>query len=209
MKISSINPTHLARVAARVAELRNQLMAVIPSDIEDFTLEIGCGHGHFLTKLACLNPAHFFVGIDILGDRLRKAERKQMSAGANNLRFIKAEAEEFLECLPARFTVKDVIVLFPDPWPKKRHHKNRLIQNVFLNCMAARMRRGGHLYFRTDHEPYLQWSRDILSNHPSWVIVPNASWLLEEETVFQAKAAHFGSLVAAVRTLESQGKPVG
>lgn len=202
-----INPEYLAKVEARLATLRQVLASLFPDGIAEFTWEVGCGHGHFLTKLASVRPDRFHVGIDILGDRLRRAEKKLKTAGVGNLRFVKAEAMEFLECLPSNVSLSDVVILFPDPWPKKRHHKNRLIQREFLDRLAARMTEHGRLYFRTDHAPYLQWASDIFTAHPAWTLVSDAPWVLEEKTVFQAKASSFGSLVADVRTRRSPRRP--
>jgi tRNA (guanine-N7-)-methyltransferase len=197
---SKANPAHIARVHARLAALRETLRVVIPQDVNRIVWEVGSGHGHLLTRYAGMSSDRFFVGIDILNDRLRKAERKQTAAGVTNLRFIKAEAGEFLACLPARILISEVLILFPDPWPKKRHHKNRLIQAEFLGELACRMASGGRLYFRTDHTPYLDWARERISAHPGWVLVPDAPWVLEEKTVFQARAPAYGSLVAELRT---------
>lgn len=195
-----ISPSYLARVEERRAALREILKAEFPPEIREIVWEIGSGHGHFLTRFASLNPDRLCVGIDLLSDRLRKAERKQTAAAISNLRFVKAEAGEFLECLPGHIRISDVLILFPDPWPKKRHHKNRLIQTAFLDALAPRMTPGGRIYFRTDHEPYLEWARERLSKHTAWVLVPDASWILEEKTVFQARASSYGSLVAEFRT---------
>ena len=165
-----------------------------------FTWEIGCGHGHFLTKYASIHPTRLFVGIDLLSERLRKAAKKQQTARVENVLFIKAKAEEFLKCLPGDAGIEEVLILFPDPWPKKRHHKNRLIQDSFLESLAARMLPHGRLYFRTDHEPYFEWTRRIIADHPSWELDLGAPWVLEEPTVFQKKAGSFNSLVARLKT---------
>ena len=201
------NPEYRRRVYGRLVQLRSTLESAIPLTVNRICLEIGSGHGHFLTKYASLHPARYFVGIDILGDRLRKAGRKQTVAALTNLRFVKAEASEFLGCLPGRLQIEETLVLFPDPWPKKRHHKNRLVQDGFLESLAKRMLPGGRMYFRTDHEPYLEWTRSKLAVHPEWHLVQDAPWVLEEKTVFQARAPSFGSLVAEVRTPSSARKP--
>lgn len=179
--------------------LRAQLPAVVPPSTHEIVWEVGSGHGHFLIRYATLHPEKFCLGIDILSDRLRRAEKKQESAGIRNLKFIKAEAGEMLVCLPQEIRFLEVLILFPDPWPKKRHHKNRLIKNEFLTQLAPLMVPRGRLYFRTDHEEYFRWTREIMSAHPNWLIVVDAPWVLEEKTVFQAKAAGFQSLVAEVR----------
>jgi tRNA (guanine-N7-)-methyltransferase len=203
----STRPDYLAKVAARLAALKEHLMAEIPRGIQEITWEVGSGHGHFLNKYAAVNPGRFFVGIDLLGDRLRKASKKQTAAGTLNLRFVKAEALEFLECLPTGIRISEVIVLFPDPWPKKRHFKHRLVQPIFLDRLASRMTLGGRLYFRTDHGPYVEWAREQFNLHRSWSLIPEPQWILEEKTVFQARAPSFGSLVAELKTPTRAGTP--
>jgi len=207
MPSQSAHPDYLARVQARLTALRQQLIAEIPPGIQELTWEVGSGHGHFLTRYAALNPGRFFIGIDLLGDRLRRASKKQLAAGVLNLRYIKAEALEFLECLPVRVRISEVIVLFPDPWPKKRHFKHRLVQPRFLDCLASRMVPGGRFYFRTDHEPYLEWTRDQLARHQSWSLISEPQWVHEETTVFQARAPSFRSLVAELKTPMREGIP--
>lgn len=203
------HPEYRSRVSARLDALRETLESVIPLTVNQIALEIGSGHGHFLTKYASIHPDRFFVGIDILGDRLRKAGRKQTVAGLSNIRYVKAEAFEFLECLPERVRIEETLVLFPDPWPKKRHHKNRLIQKAFLDSLAEHMLPNSRIYFRTDHEPYLEWTRSKLAEHPRWRLIEDAPWVLEEKTVFQARAPSFGSLVAELKTPSSTGKAPG
>jgi tRNA (guanine-N7-)-methyltransferase len=93
----------------------------------------------------------------------------------------------------------EIWILFPDPWPKKRHHKNRLLQPEFLEAVAARTRPGAALYFRTDHTAYFEEVAAFLPGLATWRVAPDAPWPLETETVFQARAPSYRSLVA-VRT---------
>jgi tRNA (guanine-N7-)-methyltransferase len=87
-------------------------------------------------------------------------------------------------------------VLFPDPWPKKRHHKNRLLQPAFFDFLAGYMGQGSRLYFRTDHAGYFQEVAAFLPALKTWRRDPAAPWPLELETVFQARAPSYQSLVA-------------
>ena len=192
-------PEFVHRVESRLEQLRTELPPVLPPPPAAITLEIGCGHGHFLTRFAEAHPERFCLGIDILSDRLERANKKRNRAGLTNVRFHKVEAVELLECLPAGITFAEVFLLFPDPWPKKRHHKNRLVRPDFLDSLAARMAPGGRFYFRTDHAGYFADGREVLEQHPRWRIVPSAPWPFEEPTVFQLKAPAYQSLVAVVR----------
>jgi tRNA (guanine-N7-)-methyltransferase len=192
-------PEFVHRVESRLEQLRTELPPVLPPSPAAITLEIGCGHGHFLTRFAEAHPERFCLGIDILSDRLERANKKRNRAGLTNVHFHKAEAVELLECIPAGITFAEVFLLFPDPWPKKRHHKNRLVRSDFLESLAARMVPGGRFYFRTDHTGYFADGREVLEQHPRWTIDPAAPWPFEEATVFQLKAPAYQSLVAVVR----------
>lgn len=111
-----------------------------------FTWEIGSGHGHFLAAYAHAHPAELCIGIDIIGERVERAQRKRDRASLANLHFIHAEARLFLETLPADATFSRLFILFPDPWPKLRHHKHRIMQPDFLASVAARAGEGAPLF---------------------------------------------------------------
>lgn len=161
------------------------------------TLEIGSGHGHYLTGFASAHPERFCVGIDLLLDRYERSERKRSRASLENLVFFRADAADFLTVLPPETEIEDVLVLFPDPWPKRRHHKNRLIQTGFLTRLARHVRPGGRLYFRTDDATYFAASRTAVGAHPDWQLETSAHpWPFELPTVFQQRADSYDSWIA-------------
>src|SRR5690554_2499396 len=132
---------------SRVAHLRQQLAELL-AQREEITLEIGCGHGHFMTGYAAAHPDEFCVAIDIIRDRLERADRKARRVGLSNVAWVRAHAEDFLEALPAHVAcARHIFVLFPDPWPKRRHWKNRLVQPSFLLALAKRAAPGTLLCF--------------------------------------------------------------
>lgn len=159
------------------------------------TFEIGCGHGHFLTSYAQNYPLKLFVGIDLCTRRINQASKKQEMADLSNLHFIKAEASEFIECLPDDTFLDQIFILFPDPWPKNRHHKNRLIQQDFLELLAKKSMPGAMLYVRTDHERYFKWTEKEMIKSPFWQIYEGV-WPFEHESVFQKKMQSYQSLMA-------------
>jgi len=197
-----LRPTHPAEhdshVAKRRDDLRHSLAEVIPPAAR-FVWEVGCGHGHFLAAYAKAHPDQTCIGIDITSVRIARAERKRERARLGNLRFMRADADDFLAAMPegARFT--SVFILFPDPWPKRRHHKNRVVSPRFLTAAAARSERGATLHFRTDHEDYFREVAGALDAHADWRAADAASWAFEEATVFQKRAARHFSLVATRR----------
>lgn len=191
-------PEFLARITERRAALRVELAALLPTP-QAVVWEIGSGHGHFLVQYAQACPAKYCVGVDIIRDRLSRSRKKCARAGLANCHFVQAEAREFLEALPAGATLREIWALFPDPWPKKRHHKNRILQADFFEALAGRAGQGTPLYFRTDHAGYFSAVAALIPELKTWRLDPAVTWPLEKETVFQARAQGYQSLVA-VRT---------
>jgi tRNA (guanine-N7-)-methyltransferase len=165
---------------------------------DQFICEVGSGHGHFLTAYAQAHPAEVCVGIDIIGERVARATRKRDRAGLGQLHFLHAEARLFFETLPPAVLISKIFILFPDPWPKKRHHKHRIIQPDFLRLLRSRVRADAQLFFRTDHRPYFDYAQATVSEHPEWRLTA-AAWPFEHETVFQQRAETHHSLAAEPR----------
>lgn len=190
-----------ARYAAIISErqqiLQRQLVSFL-SPNASFIWELGSGHGHFLTAYAQAHPDKLCVGVDIVGERIERALRKRDRARLSNLHFVQADARLFIETLPPGVTFSEVFVLFPDPWPKLRHHKHRIMQNGFLELVARRGEPGCRLCFRTDYEPYFLATQKLLASHSCWQLA-NDPWPFDFETVFQSRAAKYHSLVARRR----------
>lgn len=182
----------------RRQELKSQLGDCLREVPESITLEIGCGHGHFLASYAEAHPREYCLGIDIIEDRLLRAERKIRRAELSNVSFVRGEARMLLETLPKSINVGRTFILFPDPWPKRKHHKNRLISAEFLSLLADRSAPEAKLFFRTDFEPYFASVGAFLEVHPDWIIA-NEDWPFEHETVFQERASSYRSWVATRR----------
>ncbi len=199
-------PAFVELIAQRRTDLRAELDAILPQACS-IVLEIGSGHGHFLTRYAAEFPAKRCVGVDMRSERIARSLRKVAHGRLLNCHFVRAEALEFLYALPPAVKFEEIWVLFPDPWPKKRHHKNRLMQPDFLEALAARSLPEARLYFRTDFAPYFESVAAFLPSLMSWQLLPHAEWPLEHETVFQARADGYQSLVA-VRT-SHPAKPTG
>lgn len=185
-----------ARTAGRVLALAAGLRDLPGAD--PLSLEIGCGHGHFLAAYAEAFPDRWCLGIDVSRDRIARAQRKARRLRAGRVRFLLADAAEFLAALPAGVTLREVFVLFPDPWPKRRHHKHRLLQPDFLTALARFCPPGARLHLRTDHEAYFRAAVRNLEASAAWALAPGP-WPFEHETVFQARAATHHSASAARR----------
>ena len=121
---------------------------------------------------------------------------KKEKRGLKNLVFLKVEAKEFLEVLPPHVRLEETLLIYPDPWPKKRHHKHRLVQAAFLDQLAARSESGARFCLRTDHEEYFAWTQDKIEAHPAWILHPGLAWPFEHETYFQSLLPSHRSLLA-------------
>jgi len=192
----------------RAAELRVQL-AALPSDWKHaatrdgrsgVTLEIGCGHGHFIAAYAAAHCEEPCLAIDIIAERLARAQKKLDRAALTNVVLLRSEARLLLDNLPDWLRFRRVFVLFPDPWPKRRHHKNRLLQPDFLKSLARHCTADARLYFRTDHAPYFAEVAELLRTHPDWEMAGDGEpWGFEQETVFQKRAGgYYQSCIARV-----------
>lgn len=186
---------HNATREARLAELRPRIAAELGGR-KVITLELGCGHGHFLDGYSTAHPDEFCIGIDLRSKRIEKGERKHSRGGQTNLAFMKAEASEFIDALPEDVSLGKIFFLFPDPWPKKRHFRYRMLRTDMLDRLAKRAPAGALLHFRSDHTEYFQWAIDHLNEHPSWRIEPSIAWPFERETFFSQLLPVYQSMVA-------------
>jgi len=130
--------------------------------VADLTLEIGFGNGDTLVLAATDKPDQDFIGVEVhepgVGHCLIQANR----AGIDNLRVISHDAIEVLQNQVPDAGLARINLLFPDPWPKKRHHKRRIIQPSFLALAADKLQAGGALYIATDWEGYAEHIDEVL-----------------------------------------------
>ena len=126
------------------------------------TLEIGFGNGDHLAARAQAEPERDFLGVEVHRPGLGHLLRAAAAAGLGNLRVIEQDAVEVLRHRLAPGALDEVQILFPDPWPKKRHHKRRLIQPKFAALVATGLRTGGRLHLATDWAPYAEQMREVL-----------------------------------------------
>ncbi len=126
-------------------------------------LEIGSGDGSFLAQYASLHPETNFLGIERLLGRLRKLDKKARKLGLDNLKIIRLEAGYFTEYLLPQASLRAFHIYFPDPWPKAKHERHRLIQPAFLQSAHKALAPGGTLYLRTDDVPYFEQMLEVCS----------------------------------------------
>ncbi len=133
-------------------------------------VEIGFGMGQATLDWATRQPGLNIVGIEIyrpgIGALLAGIER----LGLANLRLLEGDAALLLDSKFEAGSLDEARILFPDPWPKKRHHKRRLIQPGFARLLASRLRPGGRLLLATDWPEYAEWMRDVLAAEPTLAV---------------------------------------
>ena len=130
-------------------------------------LEIGFGNGETLAALAARYADKVYLGIEVhepgIGHLLLQLQRERIG----NVRVLPGDAVEILRDDIADQALDEVLILFPDPWPKKRHHKRRIVQPALLQLLAAKIRTGGLLHLATDWQPYAEYMLETI-NQSRW-----------------------------------------
>jgi len=155
-------------------------------------VELGCGDASFLVDYARLHPERNFIGVERLLGRLRKLDRKGRRVGLTNLRGVRIESSYFLTYLLPPHSVSALHVYFPDPWPKKRHHKNRLVNEQFPKIARAALVPGGAVYLRTDDEDYFAQMTGVFEAGTEFRKIETPSGLAELPTDFEKEFAARG-----------------
>jgi tRNA (guanine-N7-)-methyltransferase len=127
-------------------------------------VELGSGDGSFLVELARRSSNRNFIGIERLLGRIRKMERKARRAELTNLRGIRIESSYFLEYLLPPHSVEALHIYFPDPWPKRKHRRHRLINERFPQLASNVLTSGGTVYLRTDDRDYFDQMNRVFTD---------------------------------------------
>jgi tRNA (guanine-N7-)-methyltransferase len=148
-------------------------------------VELGCGDASFLVEYARRNPERNFIGVERLLGRISKLDRKGRRAGLNNLRGVRIESSYFLQFLLPAKSISALHIYFPDPWPKKRHHKNRLISEYFPALARAALAPGGKIYLRTDDGDYFLQMTEVFRTDKNFQKIGTPVELAELPTDFE------------------------
>jgi len=164
-------------------------------------VEIGCGNGQALAYMAANEPHHNFIGIEVHEPGVGRLLRSIESAELTNVRVAMRDAVQVFEQQIPTASLAQVRIYFPDPWPKKRHHKRRLIQPQFLGLLAQRIESGGLLHLATDWMPYAEWILDALSRVPDFKLVgdpyvPRPDW--RPQTHFETRGERRGHQIVDI-----------
>ena len=136
-------------------------------------LEIGCGRGEFITEIALLEPEINFLGLEIKKKRITTILKKLDPEKHKNIRLMMVLVDDQIVEKMQPSSVERIYIYHPDPWPKRKHFKNRLIQEDFLQAMSKILQDEGEVIITTDHEGYMNWivkhfqkSEDYLVSFP-------------------------------------------
>ena len=172
-----------------LVELRTILEPIAPAEIfsnpRPLDVELGCGDASFLVDYAALHPERNFIGVERLLGRLRKLDKKGRRAGLANVRGVRIESAYFLEYLLPKNSAAALHVYFPDPWPKRRHVKNRLINERFPLLAHRVLAREGIVFLRTDDKNYFAQMKTVFGASPLFRQVETPAELRAVRTDFE------------------------
>jgi len=177
------------------------LVEIFPA-AQPLEVELGCGDASFLVEYARRHPGRNFIGVERLLGRLRKLDRKGRRAELANLRGVQIESAYFLKYLLPPGSAAALHIYFPDPWPKKRHRKNRLINEAFPRLAQASLAPGGVVYLRTDDADYFEQMTGVFGVSREFQQIEAPADLAEILTDFEREfnARGIGTLRAAYRS---------
>lgn len=176
---------------------------VVPAELfpaaSAHVLEIGYGGGEHLARQAHENPSTGYIGCEVFSGGIAKLVQAIDRDGLTNIRLFTDDALKLLLRLPDA-SLDDVYLLYPDPWPKTRHHKRRFVSPVTLDELARVIRPGGRFHFATDIEDYANWTLAHVLRAPAFGFAPEqpGSWHMPypgwTPTRYEAKARREGRL---------------
>jgi len=137
-------------------------------EVRPIEVELGSGDGSFLAAYAQSRPETNFVGVERLLGRLRKLDRKGLRLALANLRLVRIEASYFVEFLLPHESVTAFHIYFPDPWPKRRHHKHRLVNPKFADSLKRALLPGGKVFLRTDDTDYFSQMTKVFGENDAF-----------------------------------------
>jgi tRNA (guanine-N7-)-methyltransferase len=155
------------------------------SQPQPLEVELGCGDASFLVEYARVHPEINFIGVERLLGRIQKLDRKGRRLGLKNLRGVRIESAYFLQYLLPRHCATALHIYFPDPWPKKKHRKHRLINERFPALAETVLQAGGTVYLRTDDVDYFQQMQEVFAAATQFHTVETPGSLAEVTTDFE------------------------
>jgi tRNA (guanine-N7-)-methyltransferase len=160
--------------------------------------EVGFGMGETTARIAAQNPANDYLAIEVHAPGVGSLLRQIDEGGLANIRIVRHDAVEVMRDMVPGGSLAAIHVFFPDPWPKKRHHKRRLLQPAFVELAASRLEAGGVLHVATDWQEYAQQVLEVLQATPALEntaagFAPRPAW--RPETKFERRGLNLGHAV--------------
>ena len=152
-------------------------------------LEIGSGMGETTARIAAEQPGTDFIAVEVHGPGVGSLLKRIDDQGLRNLRVIRHDAVEVLEHMLADGSLAGIHLFFPDPWPKKRHHKRRLVQPAFAALAARKLAPGGYLHAATDWPDYAAYMVEVLDAEP---LLERAAMRARPLTKFEQRGVRLG-----------------
>lgn len=148
-------------------------------------VELGCGDASFLAEYARRNPDRNFIGVERLLGRIQKLDRKGRRLGLKNVRGVRIESSYFLQYLLPPHSAAALHIYFPDPWPKKKHRRHRLINENFPALARTALAPGGIVFLRTDDADYFSQMNEVFEAAKDFERVETPAALMEVTTDFE------------------------
>ena len=164
-------------------------------------IDLGCGDGSFICALAQRMPEKNFLGIERLLGRIRSAARKAANIG--NVRLLRMESSYAVRYLLPSGSVEKFYLLFPDPWPKRRHWRRRIVTGDFLRAINQALSENGALRIATDHPDYFKKIQEITRTNPHFAVVEPA-----EVDPFDLRSGQVLPLTKFEAKFRAQGAPI-
>ncbi|MCL1921936.1 MAG: tRNA (guanosine(46)-N7)-methyltransferase TrmB [Kiritimatiellaeota bacterium] len=171
-------------------------------------IEVGCGNGRFLASRAAKHPDTHYIGIERMLGRARKLSRKAERLPARNVHVLRLEAFYTFYYLLPEHRLRAVYAFFPDPWPKRHHHRHRLFAPLFLDALWMRLEPGGTIQVATDHQAYFEEIRKRFQASPRFREIPPMTRTEDERTDFEQRFLAEGLPVGACAFQSLPGVPI-
>lgn len=145
-------------------------------NLNQVCIEVGCGNGHFIKQKSIEQSRVNILGFEIKGRRVLKILKKLDKDINPNIRVCRFLIDDNINKIIKKNSISTVYINFPDPWPKKRHHKRRLIQKDFLDALSLILKKNGYVHICTDHTGYRDWIIDQFSKRNDYASYHQSSY---------------------------------
>ncbi len=144
-------------------------IAVLTQGFEALKLEVGFGNGEALLAMAADDPSSFYLGVEVHQPGVGRCLNSIHDKALTNIRLIAHDAVEVMQQMLPPQSLDRILLFFPDPWPKKRHHKRRIVNQQFRDLACLLLKPGGYLHLATDWQNYAEHMADELLGDPRFV----------------------------------------